>query len=111
MARHLGANHRFVQTIQRACKHLALLQLQWLLVAVGKVLKIIGCGAQHRKATVRVAQAQGHHPRHRAVLRQGAHAVHRHGLRDAAQVKHRKQHQLHRAAASAHDQINATDRL
>ena len=111
LARHFGTDHRLVQTIQRIGKRRALLQDQRLFVAISKVLKKRGRGAQHRKAPVRVPQTQRHHPRHRAVLRQLVHAVHGHALRHAADVEHRKQHQLHRAAARAHNQIDAADRL
>ena len=56
LARHFGTDHRLVQTIQRIGKRRALLQDQRLFVAISKVLKKRGRGAQHRKTPVRVAQ-------------------------------------------------------
>ena len=111
LARDFGPDHGLVQTIQRVGKRFATLQNQRLFVTIRKVLKKCRRGAQHRKAPVRIAQAQGHHPRHRTVLGHRPHTVHAHALRHAANVKDRKQHQLHRTAARAHNQINAADRL
>ncbi|MFM8865770.1 MAG: hypothetical protein ACKOFG_12875, partial [Limnohabitans sp.] len=73
---HLGTDDGLVEPVEIARKGSALLPLQTLVVAIGHVLEIGRGGAQHRKAAVRVAQADRHRPGHGRVAGYRLQAAH-----------------------------------
>jgi hypothetical protein len=108
---HLGTQHGFIQTVQRAGEGAALRQRQRLPLTIRKVHKVLGRGAQHRVAAVAVSQGQRHDPGHGAVLGNGTHAVHADVVGGTTHPENRIQHQLHGPGAGAHHQVGAADRL
>lgn len=101
--RDLGAEHGVVEIGEA----LALGQHQRLIAPVAIVIEIGRAGAEHRKAAMRIPEREWHclgHARHGGNLLIALPGEVVGGVADA---KHRVQHQLHRPAARADDEISA----